>query len=158
MSDVKIYHQDKLPKGVKIPDQHQDPSATEGEPKYAGENHRLSGASDIYYAVKGKSVVGHVAQNDKGKVQGVYIDPEHRGKGVATEMYHHVANTTGSIHSDHPDAMESSAKSMWSKMKSKNPGSVSHSKEGFTLKGSKNLKKSEVFNQIIFLSTDGDSI
>lgn len=138
--DVKIYHKYDLPGNVNLPKQHTEPQEAEDE---AGENHRLLGAEDVHYAVKGKKVIGHVAQDDEGKVKGVYVDPEHRRKGVAEKLYHHVANTSGEIKSDSLDAQEPGAKAMWNKLSKKHPDRVSKSKEGYTLKGENKKKMAE---------------
>ena len=116
MSKITFHHASSLPKGTKVPSQH-IPSEESGNE--VENNHRLNGAADIHYAVKNKTVIGHVAQDDEGRVKGVHVDPEHRRQGVAEGLYHHIADTTGSIKSDEPIAMEPSAKAMWQKMKTK---------------------------------------
>jgi hypothetical protein len=125
---LKYYHRMDLPKNVRVPAQHR-PSAEIG--KEVGENHRLNTIEDIHYAVKNNKVVGHVGQNEHGQVQGVYVDPQHRRQGIAEGLYHHIANTTGSILSDEPSAMEPGAKGLWNKLKNKYPNRVKQTKTGF---------------------------
>ena len=128
---VTYHHEDSLPKGTKVPTEHQ--RAVEADEE-AGENHRLNMAESIHYAVKDKKVIGHVGQDDEGSVKGVYVDPEHRRKGVAEGLYKHVASQSGGIKSDVPYAMEPSSKKLWEKLKTEHPSKVTSSKKGYAMK------------------------
>ena len=126
---IELYSRENLPKKVKLPKQHL-PSADVGVE--LGENHRLNTVDDIQYAVKDGKVIGHVGRDEDGAVKALWVDPEHRRKGVAESMYKRIAENDGVLKSDELDAMEPGAQQLWKKLQVQFPDSVKKTDQGYT--------------------------
>lgn len=123
----KTYDRYSMPEGVKIGDSHL-PEADIG--RVSAVNYRLNNVDDIRYAVKDNEVVGHVGVDAEGSVKTVYVDPKHRRKGVAEQLYKDYAKENGSLISDDFNAMEPEAKKLWEKLKKENPDKVNITDDG----------------------------
>jgi GNAT superfamily N-acetyltransferase len=150
MPNFKIYDKDKLPKDVEIPMQHaSENDLPEGEWEENEFNYRLNTASSIYYAVSGKKVIGHLGLNSDDKVEGVYVDPEYRGKGTALALYEFAVNDLDTIW-DKPSEQDPGGKAIWEALERKHPENVDLGKKKFIYrKGSYMKKDKELITKLV---------
>jgi GNAT superfamily N-acetyltransferase len=123
---------DEIPDGVEVPMAHRADDSEDPETGGKREdsdweedeyNYRLNNSNTIFYAIKDNVVIGHLGLDSDDSVQGVYVDPEHRGEGIAIQLYLKAVDTLGSIESD-TSSQEQSGKDIWKKLKQMKPDNV----------------------------------
>jgi len=120
---VALYGEYDLPEGVEIPMQHTaEHDLPEGEWEEDEMNYRLNTADTVLYAVKDNKVIAHLGLREN-MVEGVYIDPEFRGKEIAIEMYIRAVTDYGDIKAD-TFSQEPGGAGIWKALKRLEPHRV----------------------------------
>lgn len=136
-----LSREEALEQGVRIPEAHVPSADLEKEVEF---NYRLNNLPEVRYAVKDGKVVGHLGLDDKASVKAVYVDPDHRGQGVAKQLYKDTANKLGTFSSDELSAMEPEAKAVWESLKKEHPKNVFKERHGYVFQDLENAPGPEI--------------
>lgn len=142
---ISLHPEYDLPENTILGKQHQASGVVNEE---VGVNHRLNGIDDVNYAVKDGKVIGHLGVDDRDSIKTIFVDQDHRRKGVAEQLYTDYAKKNGVLHSDDLDAMEPEAKALWKKLDKKYPGQITKGENKWTWEYNESLPEQSPHSNI----------
>ena len=108
--------EEAISKGVKIPLKHSGESQWGDNWKEEDYNYRLNMCDEIFYAIEGDHILGHLGVQED-TVRAVFVEDKYRGQGVAQGLYEKAFEVLGFLYSD--DAREAADTYIWEKFKKK---------------------------------------